>query len=164
VNSKIVSNKLLNIRVLGLIILSLSLYALSALALSTHQDKPLVSKTAPVIVVNAVMPKVPPTSRTAAIYLTLQNQSAHAIYLKGVSSESAHHLMFHQTIESNGVAKMQHKEGLEIPANGQLHFKPGGLHIMMMGLSHEKIAKAFKITLEFEGYADKTIEVELTDR
>jgi copper(I)-binding protein len=47
--------------------------------------------------------------------------------------------------------KMEHVEALDIPADGMLEMKPGGYHIMLMGLTQPlKEGDEIEITLTFE--------------
>ena len=46
-----------------------------------------------------------------------------------------------------------------MPARGQVSFKPGGLHVMLIGLRQElKPGDKFAVTLRFEKAGDRTIE------
>ena len=101
-------------------------------------------------IVNATMPAVPPVSRTAAVYLTLQNLSDQTIIINSVETEIARHAMFHQTIEQNGVAKMQHRDELVIPAKQSLSLVAGGIHIMLMGLKEIPSNNQFELILGSE--------------
>jgi copper(I)-binding protein len=57
----------------------------------------------------------------------------------------------HKTVEADGVMKMEHVEALDIPADGMLEMKPGGYHIMLMGLTQPlKEGDEIEITLTFE--------------
>ena len=107
-------------------------------------------------IVNAIMPAVPPVSRTAAVYLTLQNLSDETIVLSTVETDIARHAMFHQTIENNGIAKMQHRDDLVIPAKQSLKLVSGGIHIMLMGLKGIPSNNQFQLTL---GNAERKYQV-----
>lgn len=98
-------------------------------------------------IVNPYMPEVSPVSNVAAVYLRIENHSTKVIHLSQVTSPAAHHIMMHQTIEVDGVAKMKHIMSLDIEAGRSLEFKPGGLHIMMMGLVRDKISQSFPLSL-----------------
>jgi copper(I)-binding protein len=95
------------------------------------------------------MPEVPNVSRTAAIYLTIFNQSNKAVKLVDVSTDVARHAMFHMSKEVDGVAKMQHMDELVIPAKSKLVFMPGSYHIMLMNIEHKLLSKPFVVNLLF---------------
>lgn len=99
------------------------------------------------IISDAYMPEIPAVSRTAAVYLSFKNDSDQAVVLTEASAEFARHSMFHQSVEINGVAKMKHLEQLVIDAHQSLDLKPGGTHIMLMGLSDLPASGQFELTL-----------------
>ena len=101
-------------------------------------------------VTNAYMPEVPAVSRTSAIYLTLSNTSQNLITLTGVSTSIAKHSMIHRTVESDGMLKMMHHADLKINPGDIIEFKPGGMHIMLMGLQSTPIPTSFKLNLIFK--------------
>jgi periplasmic copper chaperone A len=105
------------------------------------------------------MPKLPPVSRTAAVYLTLENRGEQNVILTDVTTSVAHHAMIHQTVEVDGLVKMQHQAQLEIPAGERLVFQPGSYHIMLMGLDKNQIDKPFDVTLNFKHRAAITFTV-----
>ncbi|MEM6589346.1 MAG: copper chaperone PCu(A)C [Pseudomonadota bacterium] len=69
----------------------------------------------------------------------------------------------HETVEEDGVAKMNHVGRIDIPAGETVKLKPGGLHVMFMGLE-DPLAEGDKIpaTLIFEnaGEVEVTFNVE----
>ncbi len=111
-----------------------------------------------ITVINAHMPEVPPVSRTAAIYLTLENKSAVDYELVDASTPIAKHTMIHKTVEKNGTVKMNHIDGLVIKAKGTVKLDAGGTHIMLMGLAQKSISNPFELTLVFKGLGSKSLE------
>jgi periplasmic copper chaperone A len=75
-----------------------------------------------------------PTAKTGAVYMTLKNQGAAADRLVAVTTEAAMSAEVHENLVEDGVAKMRPVEVFEIPAGGSVELKPGGYHIMLMGL------------------------------
>lgn len=108
---------------------------------------------------NVKMPKVPEVSRTAAIYLTIRNNSDTPVVLSDVKTNAAAHTMIHQSLEEDGVAKMKHVEQLKIDSGKQVEFVPGGYHIMLMGVDKALVAEPFEVTLKFANQSDKTFMV-----
>lgn len=83
-------------------------------------------------------------------YLTIQNHTGATERLVAVTAAFAARAELHTMIHENGVMKMRKlPDGIEIPAGGTVELEPGGLHLMLMGLSR---------TLE----PGQTLEVELT--
>jgi copper(I)-binding protein len=75
----------------------------------------------------------PPTLKTHGGYLTISNHGAEPQELVGASSDNYEMVMVHLSQIVDGVATMQHLESVEVPAGRKAEFKPGGLHLMLMG-------------------------------
>ncbi len=58
----------------------------------------------------------------------------------------------HETINDGGVMKMRPvPSGFEVPATGALELKPGGKHVMLIGLTKPMVgSEEIEITLQFE--------------
>ena len=68
----------------------------------------------------------------------------------------------HETVLQDGVMKMQHVDALDIPANGQLRMKPGGYHIMLMGLAKPlKEGDEIELTLIFEKAGEMKVKAKV---
>lgn len=92
-----------------------------------------------------------PTAQTGAVYMTLKNQGGAADRLVAVSTEAAMSAEIHESLMEDGVAKMRPVEVFEIPAGGSVELKPGGYHIMLMGLKAPlKKGGMIMLKLEFE--------------
>ncbi|GGF79827.1 copper chaperone PCu(A)C [Alteromonas lipolytica] len=100
---------------------------------------------------------------TAAVYLTIMNHGEHSLTLTGVQVDGsvASEAQIHTTIMDGDMMKMrQVTEGLEIASGDMIEFKPGGYHVMLMGLVNPlKSGNTFNLTLDFAGDISKTIEV-----
>ena len=69
-------------------------------------------------------------------YLTIHNHSAEADRLLGVAADFAAKAEIHTMLHEDGVMKMRAlPDGIEIPAGGVVRLAPGGVHLMLMGLS-----------------------------
>ncbi len=50
-------------------------------------------------------------------------------------------------------------EAIDVPANGQVELKPGGYHIMLIGLKQDmKVGDKIKLTLTFEKAGNVIVE------
>ena len=69
----------------------------------------------------------------------------------------------HETTMDGDVMHMQQVSGgIEIPANGQVELKPGGLHVMLIGLTRDlNPGETFPVTLQFENAGAVTVEAEV---
>jgi len=101
------------------------------------------------------------TAKTGAAYLTLANKGASDDRLVAVAGTVAAKPELHVTSMENGVMKMRPLPGVDIKAGGQAELKPGGMHIMLIGLAAPlKEGQTFPLTLTFEKAG--TVEVTFT--
>ena len=84
-------------------------------------------------------------------YITISNNGSKDVVLTSVSSSIAKMVELHETTFHNNVMKMRElKNGIKIPANGIIHLKPKGLHMMFKGLKTKiKEAKKYKVKFTF---------------
>ncbi len=83
----------------------------------------------------------PPTSDRAALYLHVRNSSDGPIRLTTVIVDGVGEESFHRSSMEGGMLSMRPLEFVEIPANSLLKMAPGGVHIMLEGLSDEFLAR-----------------------
>ncbi|GAB4193227.1 MAG: copper chaperone PCu(A)C [Roseiflexaceae bacterium] len=69
-----------------------------------------------------------------AAYMTIRNTGSNADRLLKVEGEVAGNIELHTMSDDGGVMRMRPVENIEIPAGGEAALKPGGLHVMMIGL------------------------------
>ena len=102
-------------------------------------------------------------SGTSAVYMTLVNEGREAERLIRARTELAEVAEIHETRMEGEVMKMQHlPDGLEIPAGGEVELKPGGYHIMLIGLKRDlNEGDRFTVVLEFEKRGPLTVEVQV---
>jgi copper(I)-binding protein len=92
----------------------------------------------------------PPGADVGAVYLTIANKGGATDRLVSVTSPAAGSAMVHQTVEENGVSTMRETDGSIAPGT-TLDMKPGGSHIMLMGLKGPlKEGETVDVTLAFE--------------
>lgn len=89
-----------------------------------------------------------PVAKSGAVYVTIMNHGAEADRLLAVATPAAAMAEVHATSTVDGVMKMEASGALEIPAMATLEMQPGGLHIMLMGLT-EPLKKGGSIELKF---------------
>ena len=94
----------------------------------------------------------PAGAKTGALYMTIDNKSGTADRLIGASSDVAAKTQIHEMKVENGVMQMREiAGGLPIPANGSVVLKPGGYHVMLIGLKKPlSTGEKFPVTLTFE--------------
>lgn len=107
-------------------------------------------------------PSIGSTGNSAA-YMKVMNQGDAADRLVGVKSDVAKRTEIHTHIMEDNVARMRRVEGgVDVPAKGDVEFKPGGLHVMLIGLK-TKLAEgqAFPLTLVFEKRGEVVVNVKI---
>ena len=100
----------------------------------------------------------PGKAENGAAYLTIQSPTADR--LVSVSSPVAKKAELHSMSMQGAVMKMRPIDGLDVPAGQPVALKPGGEHIMLMGLNqqlHE--GQSFPLTLDFEKAGPRTVTV-----
>jgi periplasmic copper chaperone A len=104
----------------------------------------------------------PPGAKTGAVYLTLANKGFADDKLVGASTPVAAMAGLHTELMANGVMEMRPLKSIDVPPGGTAVLKPGGRHIMLMGLKQPlKRGGHFRLTLEFAHAAPLTVQVEV---
>jgi copper(I)-binding protein len=103
----------------------------------------------------------PAGATTGAVYMTLANKTATADRLTAASSDVAGKVQVHEMAVANGIMQMRElSDGLAIPAGGSVTLKPGGYHVMLMGLKKPLIAgQTLPLTLTFAKAGNISITV-----
>ncbi|MTH34648.1 DUF1775 domain-containing protein [Paracoccus limosus] len=104
----------------------------------------------------------PPGADLAGGFLTIHNRGA-ADRLVEVSTALADHVEIHEMVMQGDVMTMRPQpDGLPIPAGQTVELKPGGYHLMLMGLKQPLAqGETVPLTLTFEkaGKLDATLQV-----
>lgn len=81
--------------------------------------------------------------------------------LVGVATTAAETVQVHEMRTEGGVMRMgEMTEGLPLPEGKSVELKPGGAHVMLMGLEAPLVAgERVTLTLDFDQAADLTVEV-----
>jgi len=89
-------------------------------------------------------------SPNSAAYMTLVNRGDKPDRLVSAACACAGMVMVHRTEVSGGMAMMMDSPAVAIPAHGEAAFRPGGLHLMLMGLKKPLVdGSEQEITLTF---------------
>jgi uncharacterized protein YcnI/copper(I)-binding protein len=99
-------------------------------------------------------------AKVAAGYLTIRNASGTADTLVSVSTPAADRGEIHDmSMTDDGVMRMRHlADGIEIPAGGAIELKPGGMHLMFLGLKDRLVeGGTLQVTLTFKSGAVTTV-------
>ena len=99
-------------------------------------------------------------SKVSAVYLAISNRGESADRLVGVAAEHAGRAMIHRSVVEDGVMKMRHVDAVEIPPGESIRLEPGGLHVMLMGVSVRlEAGDRISVTLVFEREGEVALSV-----
>lgn len=104
-----------------------------------------------VTVQGAYVRAVPPGLTNSAAFMTLNNTDTSEHKLVAAESPVSEVVELHTHINDNGVMRMRRVENIPVPAEGVTELKPGGLHVMLIGLQRQlKPGEQVDLTLVFE--------------
>ena len=97
--------------------------------------------------------------RNSAAFMTITNPGADA-QIVAASSPVAEVVELHTHINDNGVMRMRKIEKIDLPSAQAVMLKPGGLHVMLLGLNRDlNIGEQIDVTLEFSDGSQKQLQV-----
>lgn len=110
---------------------------------------------------NAWTRATPPKAKAGGGFVDITNAGTEADRLVAVRSDAAAKVEIHEMAVTDGVMTMRPlADGLEIPAGETVALKPGGFHIMFMGLAHPfKQGGSIPVVLSFEKAGDVALEL-----
>jgi copper(I)-binding protein len=86
-----------------------------------------------------------------AAFMIISNAGGAADRLLGVQSPAARAVELHTHIDDGGVMRMREVDAIEVPAGGRAALAPGGLHVMLLGLTRPlQEGDTIALTLAFE--------------
>lgn len=103
---------------------------------------------------------------TAAAFMTIRNSGSEDDVLLGGKTDVANVVEVHEMADVDGVMEMRPLiDGLAIPAGGEATLRPGGYHIMLIGLAEDlSNGKTYDLTLHFRNAGDVTVPVTVRPR
>jgi copper(I)-binding protein len=104
----------------------------------------------------------PGGAKTGAAYMTVVNKGNSPDRLIGAATPVADNVQFHKDSEEKGVARMRQLPSVDIAPGATVSFKPGDMHMMLVGLKQPlKEGQTIPLTLTFEnaGKLDVTAAV-----
>ena len=102
-----------------------------------------------------------PNAPVGGAYLTIVNKGQSDDRLVSAEAPVAGKVELHEMAMEGDVMKMrQLTDGVPVPAGATVELKPGGLHIMLMGLKESLVeGQTFPLTLTFEHAGTVTVDV-----
>ena len=106
---------------------------------------------------------LPPVAPNGAAYFRVENGAGEVARIVSASSPIADRVEFHTHEMDGGVMKMRRVQAVEVPAGGAVAFEPGGLHVMLIGLTKVLAAgESYPLTLEFHEVGSMEVTVHIT--
>lgn len=132
-------------------------------AVTQETDESHISQTNSGVEITDVWARKTRRTMSAAVYLTLNNSTEHPDTLLAATTPRASMTTLHMSGEVDGIMRMEMQDEVALPAGQTVEFAPGGLHIMLMGLS-EPLAEGttFPLTLTLEKAGEITVNVNVT--
>lgn len=102
----------------------------------------------------------------SAGYAVIANTGTQDDRLIAASSALAEHIQVHETVSTGGSAgTMKRVDELPVPAGGHATLKPGGYHLMIMGIKHGlRAGSRITIDLKFASGTTMTVPFSVIDR
>jgi copper(I)-binding protein len=102
----------------------------------------------------------PPGATNAAGYLEIRNSGKEPDRLVGASTPNGERVELHMTVREGDVMKMREVQSFEVPAGQRLTLRPGGQHLMIVGLKKPLAVDArIPLTLRFERAGEIRVEL-----
>lgn len=107
----------------------------------------------------------PPTASVGVVYLSITNSGKQADRLLDVRSSIAGKVEIHESLNVQGAMQMRAVAYVECPPGTTVKIEPGGLHVMLIGLTRPLVAgTVFTLTLQFRDAGALTLRVPVEAR
>lgn len=102
----------------------------------------------------------PSPGMNSAVYLTVRNAGGAPDTLLGAASPVAERVEIHESYLEGDVMRMREVGPLAVPAGGEVALRPGGLHIMLVGLRESLLeGDTLSLVLDFRRSGSVHLEV-----
>ena len=104
----------------------------------------------------------PPGAEVAAGYLEIRNNGRGPDRVIGASTPAGERVELHVMANEQGVMKMREAASFEAPARKRLTLRPGGTHLMIVGLRKPFVkGQRIPLIIRFEHAGDVRVEMEV---
>lgn len=94
-----------------------------------------------------------------AVYVKVSNHGPSPDAIVSATSDAAETVELHEVVNDAGVMRMRPVPRIEVPAGATVELKPGGYHIMLLGLRGDlKPGATVKVTVALEKAGPMTVE------
>jgi copper(I)-binding protein len=143
------------------VVATISASVLTAAHGSHHTPNNGATPTGAIKVVTPFASATMPGANVGAAYMQVSNTGRSPVVLMSATSPVAAKVEFHtMTMDGNIMRMREITGGIPIPPGGTVNFVPGGMHIMLMGLTQQLAPGAsIPLTLTFNGAPQVTLQV-----
>jgi copper(I)-binding protein len=118
-----------------------------------------------IVIKDAWVQEGPPSQKITAAFMLIENHNSAEISLLSASTDAARVVELHKMELEDGMMSMRKVDSINVPAGGMIELKPGGYHLMLIGLNKAlKEGEDVKVTLRFSNDIRKTITVPVKKR
>lgn len=120
---------------------------------------PTAAETAPAISIqDAYVRAVPPGQANSAAFMVITNEGEQDRALVAAASDVAEAVELHTHTMDDGVMRMRQVERIALPAGETVTLEPGGLHVMLIGLTKDlKPGDSVALTLSFDDGSEQSL-------
>ncbi len=96
-------------------------------------------------------------------FMCIENDGTLPVRIVGASSELVKRVAIHEITHENGIVRMKHVDGLDLPPNGTVCLEPEKLHFMMIGID-ESIRAGAEVPLQITVASGEKVHTVLPQR
>ncbi|ASM40427.1 copper chaperone PCu(A)C [Campylobacter sputorum] len=127
--------------------------------LSTIVSGMMFAYAADIDVSNVYAKATPPNAKNSGAFMLIKNNTDKDIALVSATNSLSDVTELHTHIEENGMKKMIQVPKIDIKANSTTELKPGGLHVMFIGIKKPMVVgENVKMTLTFDNGQTVTLD------
>lgn len=132
-------------------------------ACSSDENTQTATKSADAISVDApYIRAMPPGQAVTAMFMTLQNSSDTERFLVAATGDISEKIELHEHTHVDGMMKMREVPEIAIPKQDKAALKPGGYHIMLIGLKKDlQVGEKISFDLQFKDGSQTSITAEV---
>lgn len=119
----------------------------------------------PLVIRDAWIRAMPPTAKNSAAYLVIENPGTADDALVGASVDGAEVTELHEMAHEGHAMTMRQRSEIVVPAGAVVELKPGGLHLMLIGLQRPLVmGETRKVLLQFRQAGEIRVELDVRNR
>ncbi len=139
---------------------ALTLGAVALLAPTTPRAQAVAETRAGAILITQPWSRAAMRGGSGAAFLTLRNTGTTPDRLLGASTPAAGRVELHSMVRDGDVLRMREQPAIDLPPGQEVVLRPGGLHMMMLGLAQPLDRGAtLPLTLRFERAGEVTVQL-----